>query len=324
MTRCAMFCFLKLALLAMLGSAFAEQPGGIPTVGVLITHAPLTDPVVESIRSGFRAQGYEDGRNIRLEFVTAQGQLDRLPALAQQLVDKRVDAIIAPNEMSAKVAQKATSVIPIVMFAWGNDPVAQGLIASYGKPGGNMTGIYSLGGDMEPKRLELIKEALPRVSRVAAFWNPLFGGQPAEVQRAGQALGLRVDLIEVRGPEELQAAFGAARQKKAGAVLLMQSPVFYVNRDRLAALALDAGMPTIAAYGEQVRAGFLMSYGTDIDGIYKRAAYFVDRLLKGAKASELPVEQVAIFKLAINQKTAKALGVTVSPSVLSRADEVIR
>lgn len=324
MMRRSAFCFLALALLAVLGSAVAQQPGRIPTVGVLITHAPLTDPVVESIRSGFRALGYEDGRNIQLEFVTAQGHLDRLPALAQQLVDRSVDAIISPNEMSARVAQKATSVIPIVMVAWGNDPVSLGLVASYGKPGGNMTGIYSLAGDLEAKRLEIIKEALPRVSRVAAFWNPSFGGQPAEVQRAAQTLGLRVDLIEVSGSEELQTGFRTAKQRKAGAVLLMQSPVFYVNRDQVARLALDARLPTVAAYGEQVRAGFLMSYGTDIDEIYKRAAYYVDRLLKGAKASELPVEQVAKFKLAVNLRTAKALGVTVSQSVLSRADEVIR
>lgn len=257
MKRSSAFCFLTLALLAVLGSAFAQQPGRIPAVGVLITHAPLTDPVVESIRSGFRALGYEDGRNIRLAFVTAQGQLDRLPALAQQLVDTSVDAIIAPNEMSARAAQKVTSVVPIVMFAWSNDPVVLGLVASYAKPGGNMTGIYSLAADLEAKRLELIKQALPRVSRVAA-------------------------------------------------------------------LSLDARLPAVAGYGEQVHAGFLMSYGTDIDDIYKRAAYFVDRLLKGAKASELPVEQVAKFKLAVNLSTAKALGITVSQSVLSRADEVIR
>jgi putative ABC transport system substrate-binding protein len=324
MKRCSALGFLTLALLAGLGAAFAQQPGRIPAVGVLITHASLTDPVVESIRSGFRAQGYEDGRNIRLEFVTAQGQLDRLPALAQQLVDRNVDAIISPNEMSARAAQKATSVIPIVMFAWGKDPVALGLIVSYGKPGGNMTGIYSLAADLEAKRLEIIKEALPGVSRVAAFWDPTFGGQPAEVQRAAQILGLRVDLIEVRGPEELQAAFRTARQRKAGAVLLIQSPIFYVNRDRVAVLSLDAHIPAVAGYGEQVHAGFLMSYGSDLDDIYKRAAYFVDRLLKGVKASELPVEQVAKFKLAVNLRTAKALGITVSQSVLSRADEVIR
>ena len=144
------------------------------------------------------------------------------------------------------------------------------------------------------------------------------------MQRAAQTLELGLNLIEVRGPEDLQTAFKTARQRKAGAVLLMQSPVFYVNRDRVAALSLEARMPTVAAYGEQVHAGFLMSYGRDLDDIYKRAAYYVDRLLKGAKASELPVEQVAKFKLTVNLRTAKALGITVSQSVLSRADEVIR
>jgi putative ABC transport system substrate-binding protein len=154
--------------------------------------------------------------------------------------------------------------------------------------------------------------------------HPSFGGPPADAQRAGQTLGLRVELIEVRGPGDLEAAFKTARQKKASAVLLAQSPVFYGNRDRAAAAALEARMPTMAGYGEQVRAGLLMSYGNDIDAIYQRTAYYVDRLLKGSRASELPVEQVATFKLAVNQRTARALGITIPQSVMVRADEVIR
>jgi len=324
MKRRSLFRFLGFAVVVAAATASAQQPGRIPTVGVLITHARLTDPVVEMFRSGLRSIGYEDGRNIRLEFVTAQGQLDRLPVLAQQLVDSKVDVIISPNEMSARAAQKATSAIPIVMFAWTNDPVTMGLIASYSRPGGNITGIYTLSADLEAKRLEIIKEAFPNVSRVAAFWDPAFGGQPAEVQRAGQTLGLRVDVIEVRGPEELEAAFRAARQKKAGAVLLMAAPIFYVQRERIASLAIEAHIPVVAASGEQVHAGFLMSYGIDLDEVYKRAGYYVDRLLKGAKASELPVEQVARLKLSINLKTARTLGVTVPQAVLFRADEVVQ
>jgi putative tryptophan/tyrosine transport system substrate-binding protein len=324
MKRRCVLPLVMLGLMAVLGSGFAQQPGRIPTVGVLITHAPLTDPVVENFRSGFRALGYEDGRNIRLEFVTARGQLDQLPVLAQQLVDGNVDAIISPNEVSARAAQKATNVIPIVMFAWSDDPVTLGLVASYSRPGGNITGVYSLAADLEVKRLEIIKEIVPNVSRVAAFWDPSFRGQPVEVQHAGQALGLRVDLIEVRSSEELQTAFRTAKQKRAGTVLLTSAPIFYVQRDRVAALGLGARMPTVAASGEQVRAGCLMAYGIDIDELYKRAAYYVDRLLKGAKASELPVERIAKFKLTVNLRTAKALGVTVPQSVLFRADEVIR
>jgi putative ABC transport system substrate-binding protein len=324
MKRRSLFTFLAFALVAALVPASAQQPSRVPTVGVLITHAPLTDPVVESIRSGFRPLGYEDGRSIRLEFVTAQGQLDRVPELAKQLVARNVDAIISPNEMSARAAQKATSVIPIVMFAWTGDPVALGLIASYGRPGGNITGIYSQAGELEAKRIEIIKEALPGLSHVAVFWDPSFSGQLGDVQRAAQRLGLRVDAIEVRRAEDLEQAFKTAKQNKVGAVLFMQSPIFYVSRDRIAALALDARLAAVAGYGEQVRAGFFLSYGADVDEIYKRAAYYVDRLLKGARAGDLPVEQVSKLKLAVNQKTAQALGVKIPESILLRADEVVR
>jgi putative ABC transport system substrate-binding protein len=309
---------------ALLAPAIAQQPGRIPTVGVLITHAPLSDPVVGWIRGGFQALGYEDGRNIRLEFVTAQAQLERLPALAQELAAKPVDVIVAPNEMATRVAQQATRDIPIVMFAWTGDPVALGLIESYSRPGANVTGIHSLQSDLEVKRVELIKEALPRLTHLAVFWDPTFPRALDDIQRAAQALGLRISIIEVRAPQDLEPAFKSARQKKAGAVLTMQSPVFYVNRERIAALGLSTGIPVVAGYGEQVRAGFLLSYGVDLDDIYRRAAYFVDRLLKGAKPAELPVEQVSKLKLAVNQKTARALGLTVPESVLQRADEVIR
>jgi putative ABC transport system substrate-binding protein len=315
---------LELALAVLVASAWAQQPAKIPVVGVLITHAPLTDPVVESIRSGFRPLGYEDGRNIRLEFVTAQGQRDRLQELAQQLVARNVDAIISPNELSARAAQKATTVIPIVMFAWIGDPVALGLIASYARPGGNITGIYSLAADLEAKRVEIIKEALPDLSHLAVFWDPSLGTDLGNVQRAAQSLGLRVSAIEVRREEDLEPAFKAAKQKKVGAVLLMQSPIFYVNRDRIAALALNARVAAVAVFGEQVRAGFFLSYGVDVDDIYKRAAYYVDRLLKGAKPGDLAVEQVSKFKLTVNQETARALNVKIPESILLRADEVVR
>jgi putative ABC transport system substrate-binding protein len=309
---------------ALLAPAFAQQPGKVPTVGVLITHASLTDPVVDTFRAGFRSLGYEDGRNIRLEFVTAQGQLDRLPDLARQLVAKRVDVIVSPNEMSAKVARQATSEIPIVMFAWTGDPVALGLIESYSRPGGNVTGIHSLSSDLEVKRVEIIKEALPRLTHLGVFWDPSFPRDPVDVQRAAHALGLRISAIKVRSAQELDEAFKSAKQKKVGAVLTMQSPVFYVNRERIASMGISAGIPVVAGYGEQVRAGFLLSYGMDVDDVFRRAAYYVDRLLKGAKAADLPVEQVSTLKLAVNQKTARALNLKIPESILLRADEVVR
>ncbi|HTS54722.1 MAG TPA: ABC transporter substrate-binding protein [Burkholderiales bacterium] len=308
----------------LVDSAWGQQPVRIPVVGVLVTHAAVDDPVFDSLRSGLREYGYEDGRNMTLEIVTAAGQLDRLPELAAQLVHEPVDVIVSPNEVSIRAAQKATTTIPIVMMGFGDDPVALGLIKSFRRPGGNVTGLYSLLSESEAKRLEVLKEALPRVSRVAVFWDAFGRRSLDELQRTAPSLAVRIEPIEIRGPDDLDSAFKTAKRKKAGAVMLLWSPVIYVNRERVAALALDARLPTIFPFVPAVRAGALMSYGTDAADIYRRTAYYVDRLLKGAKPAELPVEQVSKFKLAVNLKTAKALGVRLPESILLRADEVIR
>jgi putative ABC transport system substrate-binding protein len=296
----------------------------MPVVGVLVTHATANDPIFDSVRAGLREYGYEDGRNIRLEIVTAEGQLDRLPRLAQELVRENVDVIIAPNELSTRTAQKATTTIPIVSIGFGKDPVVAGVVDSFGRPGGNVTGLYGLYFELDGKRLEILKETLPGVSRVAVFWGAGFGSPSGELQRAAQSLGLRLDLIEVHGPDDLETAFKGAKRNKAGAILLRASPIFYVQRVRVASLALDTRLPTVAFLQQIVEAGGLMSYGADNPDLFRRAAYYVDRLLKAAKPSDLPVEQVSKLKLTVNLKTAKALNITIPESILLRADEVIR
>ena len=320
--------FLTLALAGavtlLVAPAWTQQPARIPVVGVLVTHAAANDPIFDSLRAGLREHGYEEERNIKLEIVTAEGQLDRLPGLAQQLARENVDVIIAPNELSTRTAQRATTTIPIVSIGFGKDPVAAGVVDSFGRPGGNVTGLYELFFELDGKRLEILKETLPGVSRIAVFWGAGFGSPSDELERAAQSLGLRLDLIEVRGPSDLEAAFKAAKRNKAGAVLLRASPIFYVHRTRVASLATDAKLPTVAFLQQFVEAGGLLSYGADIPNSFRRAAYYVDRLLKGAKPSDLPVEQVSKLILAVNLKTAKALGLTIPESILIRADEVIR
>jgi len=320
--------FLPLAFAAavtlLVAPAWAQQPKKMPVVGILVTHAAANDPIFDSVRAGLHEYGYEEGRNIRLEIVTAEGQLDRLPGLARELVRQNVDVIIAPNDLSTRTAQKATTAIPIVSIGFGKDPVAAGVVDSFGRPGGNVTGLYELFFELDGKRLEILKETLPGVSRIAVLWGAGFDSPSDELERAAQSLGLRLDLIEVRGANDLEAAFKAAKRNKAGAVLLRASPIFYVHRIRVASLAMDAKLPTIAFLQQFVEAGGLLSYGADIPNTFRRAAYYVDRLLKGAKPSDLPVEQVSKLILAVNLKTAKALKITIPESILLQADEVIR
>ena len=303
--------------------AWAQHPARIPVVGMLVTHAVASDPG-NALRTALRPFGYEDGRNIRLEILTAQGQLDRLPGLALELIRKNVDVIVCPNEVSVRAARQATRTIPIVMQGFFVDPVAAGLVDSFGRPGGNVTGIYTLSPELLSKRLELIMEALPAISLVALFQDPFFPAQIGELNRAAESLGMRLELIEVRDPLDFEPAFKAAKRKKVGAVVLLGSPMWYVHRTRVSALALDARLATVAMIDQAVEAGALMSYGQDLSEVWARTAYYVDRLLKGAKPGDLPVEQVSKLRLAVNLKTAKALGVNIPESILLRADEVIR
>ena len=313
-----------LAVSALTGDAGAQQPEKIPVVGVLVTHAAVNDPTFEPFRAGLREFGYEEGRNIKIEIVTAEGRLDRLPGLAQELVRQKVDVIISPNEISAHTALKATTTIPIVMTGFSRDPVRSGLVDSFARPGGNVTGLYGHYLDLDGKLLQLLKELLPSASRVAVFRVAGFGSPVSELQGAGQSLRVGLDFTEVRGPKDLEPAFMAAKRMKVDAVMLLAAPIFYVDRTRAGSLARDAKLPTISTFNQFVEAGGLISYGADLFENWKRTAYYVDRLLKGAKPSDLPIEQVSKLKLAVNLKTAKSLGITIPESILVRADEVIR
>ena len=324
MMRRLLLIALVCALSVLVADTWAQQPAKVPLIGVLFTHVAANDPTVQGLRAGLREFGYEEGRNIRLEVRTAAGQVNRLQHLAEELVHLNADVIVIANTAGLRAAQLATRIIPIVMTGFTSDPVATGLVESFRRPGGNVTGLYSLPSELDGKRLEILKEALPSVSRVAVFWDAFSRSQLAEVQRAAQSLGVQLQLVEVRGPQDLEPAFKDAKRKKAGAVMLLWSPVFYVHDTEVAALGLDTKLPTVSALNTAVRAGTFISYGADVVDNFRRAAYFIDRLLKGAKASELPIEQPTSFKLVVNLKTAKALGITVPQSILLQADEVIR
>jgi putative ABC transport system substrate-binding protein len=303
---------------------WAQQSDKVPVVGVLMVTAGPRDGPGQALRNGLRQLGYVEDKNIRIEFRSAQGQTDRLVGLAQELAELKVNVIVAGTEPAARAAQHATGTIPIVAVLSDHDPVASGLINSLSRPGSNVTGVFTRQSELVGKRLELLMEAVPRLSRVAVFWDLYSQRQFNELQQAARSLGVQIQSIELREPYDFKAGFRAAKQKEAGAVIVLFSPVFYRERAKLAALALEAGLPTMNQERSWVVAGGLISYGPTIADTHGRAAYFVDRLLKGAKPSDLPVEQATDFKLTINLRTAKALRLSVPESIVLRADEVIR
>lgn len=324
MTRRVLLFVLGLGVAVLVAAAGAEQPRTVPVVGILFAAAGPDDPVMEALRKGLRELGYVEGRNIRFEFRGAYGQEDQLPRLAQELVQLKVDVIYAGTAAAIRAAKQATSTIPIVALVHDQDPVAAGLIESFNRPGGNITGIYQRQLDLAAKRLELLKEALPSLSRVAVFWDSCCPRELAELKLPARQLGIKLKFIELRAPYDFETAFRIAKQKRAGAVIVMFSAGFYVQRAQIGALALENGLPAMGQLRDLTEAGGLMSYGHETQDSLFRMAYFIDRLLKGAKPAELPVEQVATFNLVVNLRTAKALGLTLPQSILLRADEVIQ
>jgi putative ABC transport system substrate-binding protein len=297
----------------------------MPLVGMLITHPPVTDPVVDALRKGLQEQGYTDGQNIKLEVRSALGHLERVSGLAKELVKLAVDVIVVANEPALRAVTQATSTIPIVMAGYTDDPAAIGWIESYRRPGGNVTGAFTINAPLISKRLELMKETLPTVSRVAVFWDPAFGQrQIQELARLAPELGFRLQAIEVRSPDDLAPAFDLAKRNNAGAVLLVWSPLFYVHRVRTVALGIEAKLPILSDMSNMVEAGGLLSYGSLGLASFVRAGHYVARILQGAKAAELPVEQMTNIKLLVNLRTAKALGIKIPEPILLRADEVIQ
>lgn len=296
----------------------------VPVVALLITHPPVDAPIVQIWRSGMLKHGYIDGQNVRLVVRTALGQLDQVPAIARELVDMPADVIVIVNEIALKAVKEATSTTPIVMVGFTDDPVEEGWIDSYRRPGTNVTGIFNVNANLVAKRLEVLKEVIPGLSRVAVFWDPVFGRRQLDtLQHAGKVLDVELDDYQVARGEDLPAAISRAKRRKAGAIMLLWSPVFYVHRQELAELALEAGLPTMADQDYLASSGCMVFYGAVAEPAFERAAYFVDRLLKGATPGELPVEQMSDVKLIVNLKTAAKLGTQIPQSILLRADEVI-
>jgi putative tryptophan/tyrosine transport system substrate-binding protein len=324
MMRRSLLLFLGFVLSTLAAIAPAQQPDKIPVIGVLTVSAGPNEPFLVAFRKGLRERGYVEDQNIKIEHRNAQGQIGRLPLLAEELVQLKVDVILAPIAPLVRAAKQATSTIPIVMVAHDYDPVAARFIDGLSRPGGNITGISTLQSDLVGKRLELLKDVLPNAKRIAVLWDEFGQQQLDELIPAARILGLQLELIELRAPYDFKAALVTAKQRKTDAVTAMFSPVFYVNRAQLAERARAAGLPAIFQQEEFVEAGGLLSYGPDRNETFGRAAYFVDRILKGTKPADLPVEQPTRFRLVVNMKTAKALGVKFPESVLVRVDEVIK
>ena len=305
----------------------AQAPAKVHRIGFLSPRSPTDNPhLLEAFRQGLRELGYVEGQNIAIEYRFGEGRPERLPALAADLVRLKVDVIVTGAPPAPEAAKQATSTIPIV-FAVTGDPVAQGLVASLARPGGNITGLANLAQEVVGKQLELLKEVAPKVSRVAVLQNPSNHAHPfvlRQAEGAARALGLQLHIVQARTPAEIDAAFAAMRSQRAGGVLVLRDSLFSAQRTQIPALAAKSRLPAVYGLREEAEAGGLMAYGANVLLMYRRAATYVDKILKGAKPADLPVEQPTKFELVVNLKTAKALGLTIPQSILVRADEVFR
>jgi putative ABC transport system substrate-binding protein len=310
-----------LGLLAAPLAAEAQQAGKVYRLGIL---HPTDRGRTEGIRTDLRDLGYVEGQNLVVEPRYAEGKLDRLPKMARELVQLRVDVIFAVGSAAIRAAKDATTTIPIVMYG-GVDPVAAGFVTSLARPGGNITGVLILpGSTLAGKKLELLKEAVPRVAGIALLApdDPTFPPHLRETQKAAASLGIKLVVVEVRGGD-YDRAFAAMAAERPGALLVASNPIFMRDRKRIIDLAAKHRLPAIYEWPEQVEDGGLMSYGSSQPALRQRAATYIDRIFKGAKPADLPVEQPTRFELVINLKTAKALGLTIPQTVLRRADHVI-
>jgi putative ABC transport system substrate-binding protein len=318
LTLCAM-------LFALCESAEAQQPMKIPRIGFLGSVSSSTR--VEAFRQGLRELGYVEGKNIVIEWRHHEGKLDRLPALAAELVRLKVDIIITAGAPAARAAKEATVTIPIVMMQVG-DPVGSGFVVSLARPGGNITGLSILAPELSGKRLELLKEIIPKLSRVAVFGTsttPDNAQALREVEVAAGAFGMKLQYLDVLDPKDIETAFRGASKGRAEAILmLVLGNIASAGRTQLVDFAVKSRLPVIYTGREAVEAGGLMSYGVNLSDLDRRAATYVDKILKGAKPADLPVEQPTKFELIINLKAAKQIGLTIPPNVLVRADRVIK
>jgi putative tryptophan/tyrosine transport system substrate-binding protein len=315
--------FLLAAMLSwVVVRAEAQLMKKVPRVGFL---AGSRQPYQEAFRQGLNELGYVEGKNLIIEDRYAEGKLDRLPNLAADLAANRVDIIVALAPAAVRAAKNATSTIPIVM-SHGGDPVAQGFVTSLARPGGNVTGLSNFSAELGGKRLELLKEISPKVARVAVIWNPDAPGPVLtfkELEIAAKALKVQLQSLQVRGPDDFEEAFWAARER-SGSLVVIQDVVTVTHLKRIVELAAKNRLPAVYMEKEFAEAGGLMSYGPSQPDMFRRAAVYVDKILKGAKPADLPVEQPTKFELVINLKAAKQIGLSIPPNVLARADRVIR
>ncbi len=303
----------------------AQQQAKITKIGWL-TNAPVRSVEFENYKKALRALGYVEGKNIFIEFRSSEGKLDRVPALADELVRLQVDVIVAVGTAVALAAKNATKTIPIV-FSSGADPVTLGLIDSLARPGGNLTGFSAMGSELAGKRLELLKDTVSKLSRVAVLWDPRGPASTEEWKEShhsAQALGLQLHSMEVNSADKFESAFKEALKVRSAALAVTSSPINFFNHKRIADLAIKHRLPAISRFGEFVASGGLMSYGHDEAEVYKRVAYLIDRILKGARPADLPVERPMGFELHLNRKTADALKLTIPPIVLMRVTKVIK
>ena len=317
---------LSLAIVMLVARAIAEaqQPNRVPRIGYL--SATGISARTEAFRQGLRELGYVEGKNIVIEWRYGEGKIDRLPALAAELVRLKVDIIVTGGVGATRPANEATNTIPIVMTQ-DPDPVANGFVVSLAHPGGNITGLSLLAPELSAKQLELLKEVLPKASRVAVLGtstSPSTAQALREAELAAGALALKLQYLDVRGLNDTEVAFRAATKERADAVLMLGGPVLASQRTQIVNLAVKSRLPAISRNRGDVEAGGLMAYGVSNTDLSRRAATYVDKILKGAKPADLPVEQPKKFELVINLKTAKQIGLTIPPNVLTRADKVIK
>jgi putative tryptophan/tyrosine transport system substrate-binding protein len=320
LTLCAM-------LFALCLPAEAQQPAKIPRIGVLsLGPAAIPSTRVEAFRQGLRDLGYVEGKNLAIEYRFAEGNFKRLRELAADLVALKVNVIMTWGTPQILAVKQATNTIPIVM-AFSADPVRDGFVASLARPGGNITGLSSLSPELSGKRLELLKETFPQLARVGVLWDPADPGATAnvkETETAGQALGVQVQPLEVRSQKDFQNAFKAANEGRARALILQQTNLTNTHRKEIVELATKHRLPTMLGESGIMDTGGLMSYGPNYSDLFRRAAIYVNKILKGAKPTDLPVEQPTKFEFIINLKAAKQIGLTIPPNVLARADKVIK
>ena len=314
-------------LFALSLSAEAQQPTKIPRIGYLLgVSLSASSTRTEAFRQGLRDFGYVEGKNIIIEWRSAEGKFDRLPALAAELVRLKVDVIVTAGPIPTRAAKEVTSTIPIIMTQ-DPDPVGNGFVASLARPGGNITGLSTLAPELSGKQLELLKEIIPKLTRVAVFGTSTRAGNARalkEIELAAGAFKVKLQYLDVLDPKDIETAFQGATKGRAEAVLVLQSAVFFSQRTQIAELAIKSRLPAIYYTTEFVEAGGLMSYATSYTDLFRRAATYVDKILKGRTPSDLPVEQPMKFEFVVNLKAAKQIGLTIPPNVLVRANKVIR